>query len=53
MNDRAAQVDESQSEDKSTGILMCVHLKDIQLYHTERHSESMLVGVWSEDCGQM
>ena len=33
-NDRAAQVDEGQSEDKSTGILICVHLRDSQLYHT-------------------
>ena len=33
-NDRAAQVDEGQSEDKSTRILICVHLRDLELYHT-------------------
>ena len=33
-NDRAAQVDEGQPENKSTGILICVHLRYSQLYPT-------------------
>lgn len=36
VNDRVAQMDEGQSEDKSTRILICVHLRDNQLYHMEQ-----------------
>ena len=52
VNDRAAQVDEGQSEDKSSGILIGVHQVVSGCIIWIKHSKSISMGVWSEDYGQ-